>query len=1128
MKKKLSKDTKSYLLNITLSKRMKLATLLSFILFSFLIPIKGYAQGEKINLSLKNSTLKEALKLIEQQTAYVFFYNESEIDVNQKVTVRIANGNIEQTLNTLLTTYQYKIDNRKIAILPGSKTEGKGKAISGTVIDDTGLPVIGANIVVKGTQNGTITDMDGNFSLTVPANTTLKISYIGYVDQYISVGNQAILSIKLKEDSQALEEVVVVGYGTQKKVNLTGSVSSVTSERLENRPITTVADGLQGAMAGVTVTKNNGAPGSTSTIQIRGFSSLNSGGALVIVDGVPGDMNTISPDDVETISVLKDAASSSIYGARAAEGVILITTKKGKSSEKIRVRYSNNFSFQTPTILPTPNGAYGGAIYANLAFTNAGGSPLYPDWMMKEFQNPNSVAIPRADQSDYDYVADFNWWDYFLNNSFQQSQNISISGGSERNQFMLSGSWLDQNGYFSEWGPDNFDRITIRTNLTNQIIPKKLILETNLSMVNSDKDSPSVGHASVLGSIVQSGNSLPLYNPDGTYARYRMQQNTLQLLKEAGYEKNKLNRFEGRTALTWNVIEGLSLKALGGYNVEWNDNTNWKRSYYKYKPSGPSNLGHVNQPNSLTNKSSYYSYYIAQFQVNYNKTFGKHTLGALAGTSVEESFFKATSTTRSNILGNELPALNLGEANTAKNTYEVKDDWGLVSAFARVNYDFDNRYLLEANLRTDGSSRFSNKHKWGVFPSVSAGWRISEEAFMENQRVFSNLKLRGSYGELGNQNGLGLYDHIAIYTVDNTLIPFPGGNEQQIYSPSLPSQERTWETITSYNIGVDMTFLNDRLRVEAEYFEKKNKDMLINIELPSIIGISVPTNNYGEMKTKGWEVTLKWNDKIESIGLKYNVGFNLFDQTDELTNLKGSFTKPKAGVQNLQGYPINSIFAYQADGYFQSEEEVKGWAFQNAKTGVGDIRYVDQNGDEKITEHDVVYVGSTTPRFVYGFDIGAEWKGFDLALSFQGVGKRNVYLPTDYTHPYQNAWDNYSFVELMDYWTPDNRNADFPRPHQGGHNYLYSTHWLQDAAYIRLKNLQIGYSLPKALLNQVKVESLRVFFSGENLWEHTNLILFDPETKGDAKDATKSNGTDASASVYPLNRAFSFGLSLTF
>lgn len=1109
-----------------MKKKLQSAILLTFIACLSLVPRFGYGQNEKINLSLNNVTLKEALKIVENQTNYVFFYNEAEIDVNQKVNIRLSDENIEKTLNKLLPGYTYQIDNRKIAILP--RQQGVVKSISGTVVDETGEPIIGANVVVKGTTNGTITDTNGQFSLSASPENVLKISYIGYIDKEVRIGNQSVINIRLQEDTQKLDEVVVVGYGTQKKVNLTGSVSTITAERLESRPIATISDGLQGTMPGVTVTKDNGAPGSSSSIKIRGYSSLNSGGALIIIDGVPGDMNNVAPDDVESISVLKDAASASIYGARAAEGVILVTTKKGKPSEKIRIQYSNNFSFQKPTILPTPNSAYDGAVYANQAFTNAGSSPLYADWMMQAFSDPTMTAVAKADNSDYDYVANFNWWDYFLKSSFQQTHNVNLSGGSERHQFMLSGSWLDQNGYFSQWGPDNYDRITVRANLSNQIIPKKLILDTNLSLVNADADSPSLGRNTMLNTIMQAGNSSPLYNPDGTYARYRMQQNAMQLLTDAGFDKNKMNRFEGRMTLTWNVTNDLALKALGGYNTEWNDNTLWQRSYYKYRPSGPSNLGFQNGPNKMTIGSTYYKYYIAQFQANYNKTFGKHTIAALAGTSVEESFQKKTTTLRSNILGNELPALNIGEASTAQNTYAISNDWGLVSVFARVNYDFDNRFLIEANLRADGSSRFSDKHKWGVFPSVSLGWRITEEAFMKDQKVFSNLKLRGSYGELGNQNGLGLYDHIAVYKVDNTLIPFPGGNQQQIYTPSLPSQDRTWETIVSYNIGVDMGFLDERLRVEAEYFKKRNKNMLINIELPSIIGISVPTNNYGELATKGWEVSLKWDDEIKPIGLKYNVGLNLYDQTDKLVDMRSSFTKPTTGVQNIQGYPINSIFAYQADGYFQSEDEVKNWAFQNANTGVGDIKYIDQNNDKKITTDDVVYAGTTTPRFVYGLNLGAQWKGFDLSMSFQGVGKRKVYLSTNFTHPYQNAWDNYSFVELMDYWTPENRNAQFPRPHQGSHNYEYSTHWLQNAAYIRLKNLQVGYSLPKNLLSKAGIENLRVFFSGENLWEHTNLILFDPETKGDARDATKSGGTDSSASNYPLNRAYSLGLTVTF
>lgn len=1099
------------------------------LLFVFIISSIGlvqatnsYAQKATVSLEARNQTVKDVLNEIEDQSEFTFFFNNRHIDLQRRVSVSEKKSDIFKVLDQIFagTNIGYSVLDKKIILsAEGKALQQAGKKITGIVVDKSGEPVIGANVVVKGTTNGTITDVDGKFTLEVPENAILQLSYIGYNPLEIQVGKDSLLNIVMKEDTQALDEVVVVGYGTQKKVNLTGSVSTVATEKIENRPLGSVAEGLQGTMAGVTITRQSGELGSNPTISIRGFSSLNSGGALVIVDGVPGNMNNISPNDIESVSILKDAASSSIYGARAAEGVILITTKQGKASEKVKIQYSNNFSFQSPTILPKPNNSYDGALYANLAFTNAGGNPLYPDWMLEKFKDPSVIAVPYENNSDYYYVADFNWWDYFLDNSFQHTQNLSLSGGSEQHKFMLSGSWLDQNGYFSKWGPDNFDRITVRANLSNQIIPKKLILDTNLSLVNADKDLSSPGTEHLMETVRSAGNSLPLYNPDGTYARYRMQQNTMQLLKEAGYDNTKTNRFEGRMALTWNVLDGLSLKALGGYNVEWEKGKLWQRAYYKYRPSGPSNFGYVNKPNKLTESSSYFKYYIAQFQANYNKTFGKHLLGVLAGTSVEESTRAITKTLRSNIIGNELPSLNLGEAATAQNSYEVKDDWGLVSAFARVNYSYDDRYLLEANIRTDGSSRFSDRHKWGVFPSVSLGWRITQEAFMENQSVFSNLKLRASYGELGNQNGLGLYDHIAVYKIDDKLIPFPGGDMQQIYAPSLPSEDRTWETVTSYNIGVDMGFLNDRLRFEGDFYKKRNKDMLIKVELPSIMGITVPTGNYGELETKGWEISLHWNDVIEAAGLKYNVDFNLYDQTDELTNMASTFTKPTTGIQNIQGYPINSIFAYETAGYFQTDEEVKNWAFQNANTGAGDIKYVDQNGDKEITSDDVVYAGTTTPRFCFGLNMGAEWKNFDLSLFFQGVGKRKVYLDGTYSHPYQNSWDNYSFKDLMDYWTPENPDARFPRPHQGGHNYRYSTHWLQNAAYIRLKNIQVGYSMPKTILSKLKLEGLRFYLSGENLWEHTSMIMLDPEA---SKPKENAKG------VYPLNRAVSFGLSLTY
>jgi TonB-linked SusC/RagA family outer membrane protein len=1100
-------------------RKMKISTLLlTFAICS--ISATSYSQSYKVSIDKQASSILEILKEIEQASEFTFFYNDNQINVNKKVDLSMQDATIEEVLNELLgdTNYTYQIVDRQVIIKTKALAEKlmiqQDTKISGVVKDNFGIPIIGANVSIKGTKIGTITDLDGKFMLSIPTNSTLTISYIGYKDKMVLVGDKTELSIVLLEDTQALDEVVVVGYGTQKKVNLTGAVVTLSSERIDSRPIASVSEGLQGTMPGVTVTRDNGSLGSNSTIQIRGFSSLNSGGALVIVDGVPGSMNDISPNDIETISILKDAASSSIYGARAAEGVILITTKKGTESEKMKIQYSSNYSFQNPTRLPEPNGSYDGAVYANLAFTNAGSAPLYPQWQLDAFKDPSTTAVAYDNQSEYYYTADFNWWDYFMDNSFQQTQNLSLSGGSKINKYMVSASWLDQNGYFSEHGPDNFDRFTVRVNLNNQLIPEKLILDTNFSLMNSDKDQPGVDMASnIMASMRQAGNGLPMYNPDGTYARHRMQSNTMQLMKESGFDKTKKNRFEGRAALSWNAMEGLSFKALGGYNVEWTKRSYWQRAYYKYRPSGPSNLGNLNQPNCMTETNTYYNYYIGQLQANYDKTFGKHTLGLLAGTSVEESIKSETGTSRNNILGNEVPSLNLGETASAKNSYKISDDWGLVSAFARVNYNYNERYLVEANVRMDGSSRFSTDNKWGVFPSVSLAWRITEEAFMENQTVFSNLKLRGSYGQLGNQNGLGLYDHVPVYTVDTDVVLFPGGDSQQIYTPSLPSTDRAWETITSYNIGVDMSFLDNRLDLVAEVFEKKNEDMLIDIEIPSTIGIKVPTGNYGELKTKGWEVNVSWHDEIETIGLKYNVGFNFYDQTDELVDMARDFAKPTIGKQNLQGYPINSFFLYEADGYFETQEEVDSWAFQNINTAPGDIRYKDQNGDGKITDDDLIHAGTTTPRFSYGFNLGAEWKGFDISAFFQGVGKRSTYLGTADVHPYANSWDNYSFTDLMDYWTPENLDARFPRPHQGGHNYIQSTHWLQNSSYLRLKNLQIGYNLPKSLLSKGKIEALRFYLSGENLFEFTDMIMYDPE---------------ALTAAYPLNRSYSVGVSLTF
>jgi TonB-linked SusC/RagA family outer membrane protein len=1102
---------------------MKLTACLILLATFGLMAGQSYAQKTKLSLSMKDASVERVLNAIEEQSEFYFLYSRKVVDIDRKVDIAASGKTVNEILDDLFSGVgvNYAVYGRQIVLsAPGEPlvqglSAQQPPAVSGTVTDRAGSPLPGVTVVIKGTTVGTITDTDGKYSVsTIPANASLVFSFVGMRTQEVAVGSQTIINIALIEETIGIEEVVAVGYGTQKRVNLTGSVVQVGSEVLENRPVTSVSQALQGVMSGVTVQQTDGRPGGNASIRIRGFSSLNSGGALVIVDGVPGNLNSLNPNDIETITVLKDAASAAIYGARGAEGVILVTTKSGKEG-KITVTYQGNFGFQKPTIFPKQSHSYDGAALANLAAQNAGASAFYSAALIEAMKDPSVTAIPRADGQEWDYVADFDWAGYFLKDFFTLNQNLTVNGGGAGNKYLLSIGWLDQNGYFSKWGPDNFDRYNLRLNMINDLIPEKLILDTRLSLAVTELEEASNGVGYIMQSVIQAGRSMPLYNPDGTYARFRMQQNSMQIMKESGFNKTLSNRFEGQSTLLWKATRDLELKAQGGYNINWGKGILFGRGYYKYRPIGATNFGWINQPNRVVLDNSYNRYYTAQILANYTKSIKNHNFKVLAGSSVEENFYEVNGATRFNILGNELPALNLGSTTGALNSYSGTE-WGIISGFGRFNYDYAGKYLVEANFRADGSSRFSGKNRWGYFPSFSAGWRVSEENFMQSLTGLSNLKFRASYGEVGNQNGLGLYDHIPVYQITTGLIAFPAADEQQILNPRLPSQDRSWETVTTTNVGIDLGLFENRLSLEADYFLKRNKDMLISIEVPSVIGISVPTNNNGELETRGWETTIRWNDNISRIGFKYGIGLNLYDQTDKIVSLNQTFVNIAQGVQNLQGYPVNSIFAYEAAGYFQTAEEVSNWAFQHARTAPGDIKYIDQDDDKRISApNDLIHAGTTTPRYLYGINLDAEWKNFDLSMLFQGVGERKFYLSGMVVQPYFNNFDNQSFAVHMDYWTPDNPKARFPRPVMGGSwNYLYSTHWLQDASYIRLKNLQLGYNVP---VKPWGINNIRVYFSGENLWEKTNLIMFDPEL----------NNSSAHV-VYPLNRNYSFGLNITF
>lgn len=1097
----------------------------SFLLLCSCFAFAGHAnsQNAKVSLNKKHARLEEVLDEIERQTDYLFISNR-HVDLKQKVSVDVNEESVNDVLKKVLknTDLTYNIEGISIILRRRSEKHSlqviqQVHKITGTVVDKAGLPVIGANVIVKGTTNGTVTDVEGRFSLEIPENAVLLVSYIGYVEREMQVGDESALSIILQEDTQALEEVVVVGYGTQKKINLTGAVESISSDVIEDRPIKSVADALQGTALGVTVTSAAGQPGEFSKIKIRGDASLNSDGALVLIDGMPGDLNQVNPQDIENISVLKDAASSAIYGARAAEGVILVTTKSGKST-KTRVEYSGNISFNTPTRIPESTTAAEHARLSNLAFTNAGLAPNFTEEAINAINNHSTVSIPKG--NDWIYTADMDWIDLMMDRSFQQQHNLTVSRSQESLKYLFSAGWLDQDGMFSEYGPDNFDRFNLRSNVNLDIVKDKLNLDSRITFSRMDQRyHPKFGEWTIpYITFIQAGPNMPIYDTNGNYARYRMQANPIQALREGGEGKEFTNVVDGIFTLSYKPITDLTLKAVGGARFTSKEISEWRRAYGKYGPNGlVSMAAGQSGDNNLTLTKDNTRYFTGQLLAEYSKSLGSHDFKLLGGWSAEMEYYSMLSGKRLNIVGNELPALDLGATDGWSNDGD-ETHWALLSGFMRLNYAYASKYLFEANFRADGSSRFSSRNKWGIFPSFSIGWRITEEDFMKEQNLFSNLKLRASWGQLGNQNGLGLYDHIAQYVVDG-YYPFKNELAQWAKLSQLPSETRSWETVEMKNIALEMGFLDNRLTVTGEYFHKRNKDMLVNIEVPSVIGIDVPTGNYGELVVKGWEVSIGWRDQIKDFN--YFVSFNLADRKDKLVDYGVEYTGFTAGVdQKVQGYSIGSIFGFETDGYFQTSKEAQeAPAFNRAIQDAGDIRYIDQDGDGKISApNDLVYLGTTQPRYEFSFHLGGSWKSIDFSALFQGVGKRNFYLDGEVFQPFRDSWSNYSYTYFSDYWTPENPNALLPRLYAGTkHNYQYSSHWLQNAAYIRLKNLQVGYTLNPEWTRKVKIEKLRVYFSGENMFEFSKMFrYFDPELN------------KVAGYMYPIMRNYSLGVNVVF
>jgi len=988
----------------------------------------------------------------------------------------------------------------------------------GVVKDATGESVIGASVVVKGTTNGTITDFDGNFSLDgVKKGNMIIISYVGYQTQEIK-WNSGSLNVILKEDSKTLSEVVVVGYGTQKKVNLSGSVAMVDSKELENRPIQNVSSGLQGLMPGVTITGTNGAPGQDAgKIRVRGIGTLNEAGPYILVDGIEtGTLSAVDPNDIESISVLKDVASAAIYGSKAANGVVLITTKRGKTGET-KVSYSGYLSFQNATNMIERMGFYEYTSLLNKALEAEGMAKRFDDTELQKFKAGNDPLYPDTD-----------WYDLAYKTGVQHRHNININGGSENVKYMASLGYLNQTGILPNAGREQFNA---RTNLDMKI-NERLSVRMNLSYIKNQYSDASSAYAG--GSSDQIIRQLNLIAPwivahydDGTWGTISDGSPIAWL--DSGMKVNRDNyNFSGMAAVDYKIMDGLKLTLQGAY-VNSLQNYSYFQKYIKYNENKESD------PNQLDER--YYKWDRINYDalLNYDKSFGKHNIKGLLGWHTEKYNYKYQKAVRKKFPNNELTDMNAGDASTQSNE-GYSAELAMISWFARVNYDFAGKYLLEANIRSDASSRFAEGHRWGYFPSFSGAWRISEEAFMEGVRDswLSSLKIRASWGQLGNQDALSgtnndYYPALNTYNLDSKYA-FGGSLNSGYYQRKYRLETISWEKASTWGIGVDFTLFN-KLNGSIDYYNRKTTDIIMDVTVPEEFALDAYKDNVVSMRNSGVEINLSYNTQIGQVdfGIAGNFSYNknkILDlgggDPDKYLDASGGYNQ-----RNKVGEAVNSYFIYRADGFFNSQEEADAYTEKygnpfGKKFKAGDLRYVDTNKDGKLTAEDREYCGSSDPKITYGFNINAGWKGFDLSLMFNGAAgvKRlfdgyEVYgnFSGDAAHP-STIW--------RDAWTPENHNASMPRifydtNSPSSSRSVQSDFWLQNTSYLRLKNLQLGYTLPKKWLNAVGVDNIRIYYSVENLLTFNNMkINIDPEA------------TSQRLSSYPLLRTHAFGINIAF
>jgi TonB-linked SusC/RagA family outer membrane protein len=1060
----------------------------------------------------------------------------------------------------------------KIPAVTVTEQIGTKILVTGVVVDKTGSPLIGATVHEKDKNNGTVTDTNGKFTLSAPPDGVLVVSYIGYLNKQIPIKGKSILKIELEEDAEMLNEVVVVGYGAQKKVNLSGAVDQISMAQLEQRPIVDLAKGLQGMVPNLNIDFVSGEPGKAPNINIRGEASINGGSPLILIDGVAAsaeEMNRLLPEDIETLSVLKDASSAAIYGARAAFGVILITTKQGKG-DRIQIDYNNNFSWKRPSSLTDKTSdPYIYLKLKNIAVLNTPWSSGHVtddehlEWARQRSDNPDgteAIRLNPLDKTQWDYMGNRNWTNYFLDKStFSQSHQAAISGATPNTKFYLSAGVDNEDGVFSGVvNNDKYIRYSMRGKVSYKVFDW-LSISNNTSFVSTTRKKPSYYN---LNDFYDAEPHDVDVNPDGTWANTELGKALAQLV-DGGEEKTVYDRLQSTFSAEagfWKRM--LTLNANFTFEKGHQDYDQYKVKYHI--GYGPDDIREQGDSRAYkANTSDLYT--VLDLYATFNKAFGKHALTGILGFNQEYNRWNKFSAQRNDIISTSLPSIALSSGEQYVN--ESYKDWAIRGLFFRTNYIYNNRYIFEINGRYDGTSRFPKNKRFGFFPSGSVAWRIDSEPFFQPLlNLVSQFKLRASYGALGNQL-VSEYGYIPSMSSQLGSYLIDGKLQQTVTAPGLVSPDYTWERVRTLNGGMDIGFINNKLTASFDFYRRDTKGMLtLGKELPGVLGKTEPKENAADMKTIGWELSLTYKDQFQLSGTPLNLSarFILSDNRSWITK----FDNPNKNLsQYYEGQRLGEIWGLQSDGFFKNKEEIAAldetdiipWGALDIVEGWP--KYKDLDNDHRITKGttvdkpgDLSIIGNSSPRFRFGFNLNMEWKGIDVSAFLQGIGKRDYY-PLSYLYwsfyqqPYTggqvHAFDFYrgatdSDVEMAKHsqayinagLADQNLNAKYPvfqawladKNLGTGINAMGlaipQTRYMLNGSYLRIKNITLGYTLPSVWTQKIHISRLRIYASGDNLFEWSGLKkYFDPESV---------TNESSFGYVYPFNRQYSFGVNITF